>query len=272
MGKISPKDNPYQTSLIGDTTTITVGVKSGSTINVAVQFKDWNAGSLGVRAHLRAYLSTNAHGDNLAASAPTGGVSIGSNGVLLPRTYNPSEALLKKGTLVIDATPEKFKTTTTAVYMIGGVVYSKAAATALVFSAAHVISASKFGVILVQVNAAGTISTKVPLATQAYTSAPLALAALPAPDAGNVALGYIAIATGVAAWTGNTDDLTNGSDVTTAAFNDATELTVAPRAFDLVSNASGQVDINITDSGSPAYYLVLQLPDGSLKASSIIQF
>ena len=51
----------------------------------------------------------------------------------------------------------------------------------------------------VQINDAGTVSTKVPAATQAYDTAPLALAALPSADAGNVAIGYIAIANNAAA-------------------------------------------------------------------------
>lgn len=135
------------------------------------------------------------------------------------------DGLLAIGTLVIDATPEKFKTTTTAIVRIGSIQYSKSAATAIQFSDAHIVSATKFGVILVQVDAAGTVSTKVPLSTQAYDSAPLALAALPAADAGNVALGYIAIAADAGDWTANTDDLTDASDLTTAEFVDATPLT-----------------------------------------------
>jgi hypothetical protein len=130
------------------------------------------------------------------------------------------------GALQISATAEKFKTTATAAYVIAGVDYTKGATDNLTFTAAHVITASKFGVILVQINAAGTISTKVPSATQAYNDAPTALAALPSPDAGNVQLGYIAIENNAGDWTANTDDLTNASDVTTAAFTDATEVNV----------------------------------------------
>jgi hypothetical protein len=126
------------------------------------------------------------------------------------------------GTLAIDAVPEKFKTTTEAKVSIAGAVITKAATTALVFSAAHVITANLYGVVLIQINAAGAISTKVPVSPQAYATAAAALAALPAPDAGNVALGYIAIANNAGDWTANTDDLANGVDVTTAAFVDAT--------------------------------------------------
>lgn len=140
------------------------------------------------------------------------------------RTAMVANGLLAIGTLAIDATAEKFKTTTPSVVRIAGVAYPKAATTAIVFTTGHIISATKFGVVLIQQNAAGTIGSKVPSSTQAYNSAPLALAALPAADTGYVALGYIAIAAGAGSWTANTDDLTNGSDVTTAAFNDATPL------------------------------------------------
>jgi len=133
-----------------------------------------------------------------------------------------ANGLLIDADLAIDgADATQFETGAVAYYTIGGVQYSVAANTGQAFTAAHVIEASKFGVILIQVNAAGTMSSKVPVASQAYTSAALALAALPDPDAGNVALGHIAIANNAAAWTANTDDLTNGSDVTTAAFVDA---------------------------------------------------
>lgn len=135
-------------------------------------------------------------------------------------------ALLAIATLAIDVVAEKFKTTTTAYWRSGGIQYSKDATTSLVFSAAHVVAASKFGVVLVQVATDGTVSTKVPAGTQSYNSAPLALAALPAVDTGKTALGYIAIANNAGAWTANTDDLTDGSALTTATFVDATVTTV----------------------------------------------
>lgn len=143
-------------------------------------------------------------------------------------------SVIQHGTLVVDAAAEKFKTTTTLIWRRNGAQFSKAAATALVFSAAHPVTASKFGIILVQVDDAGTVSTKIPGATQttamAYNSAALALAALPSPDAGKTAIGYIAIAAKAALWTANTDDLTNGSDLTTATFVNAT-VTTLPAAL-----------------------------------------
>ena len=137
------------------------------------------------------------------------------------RTYLTTGVLQAAG-LAVDATAEKFKTTAVFVWKRNGIQFTKAATGAIVFSAAHVVTASKFGVVLVQITDAGVISTKVPASPQAYTTAPLALAALPAADAGNTVVGYIAIANNAGDWTANTDDLTDGSDLTTATFVDAT--------------------------------------------------
>ncbi len=152
------------------------------------------------------------------------------------------DGVLTHGTLLIDSVPEKFKTTTASVVRISGVPYVQAATTAIVFTAAHVVSATKFGVILVQQNAAGTIGTKVPSATQAYASGALALAALPTADTGNVAIGYITISAGVAAWTANTDDMTDASDLTAATFNNATPLTAAAGGNALLVNGKLAID------------------------------
>ncbi|HXJ66629.1 MAG TPA: hypothetical protein VNN79_22955 [Actinomycetota bacterium] len=131
--------------------------------------------------------------------------------VLTIKAGRRTDGLLAIGTLAISATATKFQTTTQLSYSIGGVDYVKAATDLLVFSAAHVVTATKFGISLVQINAAGVISTKEPLATQAYADAPTALAALPAPDAGNVEVGYITIHAGVADFTMNTTALTGVS-------------------------------------------------------------
>jgi hypothetical protein len=141
-----------------------------------------------------------------------------------------SNGILQIGTLAIDATPEKFKTTTVLYWKRNGIQFTKAATTAIVFTAAHPVTASKYGIILVQITDAGVVSTKIPGATQtttmAYNSAALALAALPAVDTGNTAIGYIAINNNAGAWTANTDDLTDASDVTSATFVDVAAATI----------------------------------------------
>jgi hypothetical protein len=163
-------------------------------------------------------------------------------GIFVIQADRATAGLVVDGNLAISATAEKFKTTQTARYSISSVVYELEATDLLTFTAAHVVAASKFGVILVQVNAAGTVSTRVPGATQSYNDAPTALAALPAADAGNVALGYIAIAADAGGWTANTDDMTNASDLTTASFNDATE----SGAHDFVANTDDLSLVSLT--------------------------
>lgn len=106
-------------------------------------------------------------------------------------------------------------------YRINGTNYTLAAnAVGSTFTAAHVVSLTKYGVIMLYVNAAGTIISLVPSATQAYDTAEAAH------DAGDAMvtpysycyIGRILINAGAAAWTANTDDLTDGSDLTTATF------------------------------------------------------
>jgi len=253
--------------------TFVVGVEGADTINVGVQLVDGNSADLAVRGAVKAYLSNDANGDSLATTAPSGGTAIGTDGLLIASAPTLGNSLVVDGNLAIDATPEKFKTTQTSAFLINGVSHTKAATVELVFSAAHVVTATKFGVVLVQINAAGTVSTKVPLSPQIYDDAPTALAALPAVDAGNVSLGYIAIAAGVADWTANTSDMTDGSDLTTASFNDSTEVAIgAAKSFELVSESDGDIDIDIVESGVATWYLVLVMPSGKLVASTAITF
>lgn len=144
-----------------------------------------------------------------------------------------ADGLLSISTLVISAAAaEKFKTTTTSYFKLNDIQYSKAATDGLVFSAADTINTggavgSFWGAWLVQINAAGTVSTKSVGADQVYTTEALALADLPDVDAGNVSLGYISInASDDSSWTANTDDMTDGSDCATATFTDSALKTV----------------------------------------------
>ena len=249
----------------------TIGTEASNIINVALQVKKDDGANAAVKSMLKAWLSSDAAGKVVAASPEA--IAIGTDGAIFPTEGSRVTGLVNKATLIIDATnAAQFSTSTTATYVINGVTYTKTATVDLTFTAAHVITASTFGVVLVQINAAGTISTKVPAATQAYASAALALAALPAPDAGNVALGYIAIANNTGDWTANTDDLTNASDVTTAAFVDGDQMTSVPVQFDLLSESDGDIDINITDTRVRTYYLNVAMPDGTVNTSGAIAF
>lgn len=126
-------------------------------------------------------------------------------------------------------------------YQIDNVSYSKAAVSAgSVFTVAHTIAASKFGIINLYINAAGTIITKVPgadqTAAQSYATAAAAHTAADAiPLTSDVCyIGRILINNNGALWTANTDDLTDASDVTTATFISATSSfkNLSENAFD----------------------------------------
>lgn len=47
---------------------------------------------------------------------------------------------------------------------------------------------------------------------------------------------------------------------------------VTDKLFKVITNASGQFDINISDSGTPTFYLVVVMPNGRLVVSSAITF
>ncbi len=119
-------------------------------------------------------------------------------------------------------TPERFANVAFG-YMINDTSYAKAAVGAgSTFTAAHIVAASKFGVVLIYINAAGTFVTRVPASTQSYTTAALAHTAGDTLQASNIApsiyayVGRILIESDGTTWTANTDDMTPGSDLTPA--------------------------------------------------------
>lgn len=269
-GLVKPARSPFPGMPIGGVT-FTIGAEGSDAILVSLQLKSQKYKDLGFRGRVKAYLSADANGDSVVPfyNLPTS-IAIGTDGLLLPGNY-PDSGLLVAGALAIHSTPEQFATGATAEYLVNRRYKTKTATTGLTFTAAHVITASLYGVILVQINAAGTISTKVPSATQAYASAALALAALPAPDAGNVPLGYIAIANNAGDWTANTDDLTNASDVTTATFVNWPLNGYTPQTFELTSESDGDIDILISTVKVVTYYLTVDI-GGRLVVSNAIAF
>jgi len=138
--------------------------------------------------------------------------------------------LLEAGGLAIGSTVEQYSTASTLDVIIDGRQVTVAADATVALTAAHTITATLYGVIMVQVTAAGVFSSKVVSATQAYTTAALALAAKPKPDVGNAEVGHIAIQADSGNFVGITDDLTSGSDQTSVAFVDATIVSQAQNA------------------------------------------
>lgn len=146
-------------------------------------------------------------------------------------------------------------------YRIADVNYNKAAVAAgTVFSSAHTVTASKFGVINIYIDSAGTfltLSAKLGDDQTAALASDNAEDALDAADdvplpAGYCYVGRILIENGAGLWTANTDDLTDASDVTTATF-----LSVSPPYDDLyevVFNAEQLVRLRKTFTVSHTYY------------------
>ena len=133
------------------------------------------------------------------------------------KKYDCSADHLKEiGTIQVSATPEKFKTTTTAYYQIARNRRTKTATDDLTFSQNYTINAAEdsgqfWGAFLIQIDTDGNISTKAVSLDQAYATEAAAVAALPAPDSGNVVLGWIALRTNIdAKWTANSDDMDDG--------------------------------------------------------------
>lgn len=63
----------------------TIGTEQGgNTINVGIQLNDADGNALATRASVFAYLSDDANGDSIAATAPSGGVAVGTDGLAIP--------------------------------------------------------------------------------------------------------------------------------------------------------------------------------------------
>jgi len=62
--------------------TITVGADAGTTVTNHIQFEDGNGADLAQRCAVMAFLSDDANGDSIAATAPDGGVAAGSDGFM----------------------------------------------------------------------------------------------------------------------------------------------------------------------------------------------
>lgn len=87
--------------------TITVGSEAANVINVAIQLETAKAqAALAERGAIMAYLSDDANGDSLTATAPTGGVAIGTDGLLITVVTNKAFWLTSEadGDIDIDIT------------------------------------------------------------------------------------------------------------------------------------------------------------------------
>lgn len=118
-------------------------------------------------------------------------------------------------------------------YVINGNLYNKAAVTAGTALGTTVVTAAKFGAIALDINAAGTISAaEAPANAAGYTTAALAVAALPAVASDKARMGWVTVSKSDGAFTLGTTEL--GAANTTVAYTDAPSIldnTTTPTAL-----------------------------------------
>lgn len=79
--KIAAKHDPFKNALVGRAT-LTVGAEAGNVINVGIQLFGSNIPELAERGSIHAYLSDDANGDSVVATAPDT-VAIGTDGLMI---------------------------------------------------------------------------------------------------------------------------------------------------------------------------------------------
>lgn len=88
--------------------TVTVGAETGGNlINVAIQLTDrLNGNEIGERIAIPFYMSDDAAGDSIAAAAASGGIAIGTDGLMIEWTANLAGLLVSEsdGDIDIDIT------------------------------------------------------------------------------------------------------------------------------------------------------------------------
>lgn len=99
----------------------TIGAEAANAINVVIQLKDGKTGNdAGERRCVFAYLSDDANGDSLAATAPTGGWAIGTDGLLIPVVANKAAFLVSEADGDIDVTITDTGTPTFRLIVVAG--------------------------------------------------------------------------------------------------------------------------------------------------------
>lgn len=83
-----------------------IGSEAANVINVGIQLNDADGVALATRGTVFAYLSDDANGDSITATAPDGGVAIGTDGVAIPVVANKAFQLVSEtdGDIDIDIT------------------------------------------------------------------------------------------------------------------------------------------------------------------------
>lgn len=101
----------FDSLLIGNAT-FTVGSESTDVIRVTVQLKDRSASNLTIAAGVQAYLSDNADGSTVVATAPSGGWAIGTTGAMIEMVAGKAATFIcsSSGVFNVDITEAGAKT------------------------------------------------------------------------------------------------------------------------------------------------------------------
>jgi len=101
----------FDSLLIGNAT-FTVGSESTDVIRVTVQLKDRAGSNLAIAAGVQAYLSDNADGSTVVATAPSGGWAIGTTGAMIPTVAGKAATFIcsTSGVFNVDITEAGAKT------------------------------------------------------------------------------------------------------------------------------------------------------------------
>ncbi len=184
--------------------------------------------------------------------------------------------------LAIGTTPERVRNDAFH-YRIAGTNYTKAAVVAgSVFTTGHIIgngSDTLWGVVLIYIDTSGNVSSIVPLATQIYATAALAHTAGDVKQAlsdgeSTLYLGRILIQSDSSTWTANTDNLTNGNEVTTATFISAqpTFDDLFTHTFSAAELTAQRAKFHITNQGDNYVRLYMPTLTGTGEVDGSIAF
>lgn len=89
MRRLEKKGNPFGDAGAFGLVDFTIGAETGGTTkNVALQFKTANGDDVQERVTCLAYLSDDAHGDSVIATAHSSGAAIGTDGLAIPLVAN----------------------------------------------------------------------------------------------------------------------------------------------------------------------------------------
>lgn len=99
-----PEQSPFGSAGKVGRASITVGAEAGNAINVQIQMQNPNGIDCAQRVAVPWYLSNDANGDSIITTAPSGGVAIGTDGVLLEWTDNKAGLMISEADGDVDIT------------------------------------------------------------------------------------------------------------------------------------------------------------------------